>query len=171
MRALKFEHTSVFPVPGSELWSFHLRPEALSVLAPPLSGFAVVDRGEGVADGSLLVAEVGWPPFRSRWQALHLGVEPGRSFTDVALESPFPYWVHHHGIDPAGAGASRLTDTVWFVPPRWLPGRLGGRLTAAALRVFFAWRHRATRRWLAGRRSARRTGNRLREFFAPGGCS
>jgi ligand-binding SRPBCC domain-containing protein len=171
MKALRIEHASEFPVPSSELWSFHLRPEALAVLAPPLSGFAVVDRGAGVADGSMLVAEVGWPPFRRRWQALHLGVEPGRSFTDVALESPFPYWVHHHAVEPAGAGASRLIDTVWFVPPRWLPSRLGGALTAAALRLFFAWRHRATRRWLSGRRPAGRTATRLCGFFAPGGCS
>lgn len=171
MRALRFQHVSEFPVSSTELWSFHLRPEALSVLAPPFSGFAVVDRGEGVAEGSLLVAEVGWPPFRGRWQALHLGVEQGRSFTDVALESPFPYWVHHHAVESTAAGTSRLTDTVWFVPPRWLPERLGGRLTAAALRIFFAWRHGATRRWLAGRRPARRAGTRLCEFFAPGGCS
>jgi ligand-binding SRPBCC domain-containing protein len=169
MLAQRFQHSSEFEVPASELWSFHMLPEALEVLAPPMSGFRVLDRGRGVAEGSVLVAELGFRPLRSRWQALHCCIEPGRCFTDVALESPFPYWVHQHRIEPVNGARSRLTDTVWFVPPTWLPRRLGGFLSAGFLRLFFAWRHVATRRWLAGRVShAARTGLCCR-LFARGG--
>jgi ligand-binding SRPBCC domain-containing protein len=171
MRARRFQHRSVFPVTASALWDFHLQSDALEVLAPPLSGFRVVDRGAGVENGSVLVAEVGWWVFRSRWTALHFGIEPGRSFTDVALDSPFSYWVHHHRVEAVDVGFSRLTDSVWFVPPRWMPALVGGPLVAAFLRLFFAWRHRATRRWLARQAAPSPGSSWVRRFFAPGGCS
>ena len=171
MQARRFQQRSTFPVRASRLWAFHMHRDALEVLAPPLSGFRVIDPGAGVEDGSVLVAEVGVKPFRSRWTALHCGVEPGRSFTDVALESPFAYWVHHHRVEVLEGERSSLTDTVWFVPPRWMPAWLGGPLVAAALKVFFAWRHRATRRWLARNAAPRAGTGAERRCFVPGGCS
>jgi ligand-binding SRPBCC domain-containing protein len=107
-----------------------------------------------VANGSVLVAAVGFRPFRRRWVAIHSDVEAPDGFTDTALESPFPFWVHRHAFSPVGSGRSRLTDTVWFVPPTWLPRRVGGVLVGGVLRVMFWWRHRATRRALARSGSA-----------------
>ena len=129
-----------------ELWSFHMRPEALTLLSPPLSGFRVVDPGNGVANGSVLRAEVGLWPVKNRWAALHCDVEPGRSFTDIALESPFPYWIHVHEFNALEGRRSRLTDTVWFLPPRSM-GRFVGRIVIKPLlQLMFAWRHRVTAR-------------------------
>lgn len=146
MRAVRFQQSSEFTAPPADLWAFHLRPEALQVLAPPLSGFRVLDPGRGVAEGSIAEFSVGFGPLRTRWIALHFAVEPGRSFSDVALAGPFAYWIHEHVIEARSEGCSRLVDRVWFVPPRWLP-RVVARL---ALGAFFTWRHRATRRWLRG---------------------
>jgi ligand-binding SRPBCC domain-containing protein len=171
MRALRFEASSDFPVASAALWAFHLRPEALEVLAPPLAGFEVREPGSGVAEGSVLTMIVGRGPFRARWVALHCGVEPGREFHDVALESPFPYWVHRHRVSPLGPAASRLTDTVWFVPPRWLPRAVGATLTRVALRLLFAWRHRATRRWLSAHAEPHRVSARSTALVAAGGRS
>jgi ligand-binding SRPBCC domain-containing protein len=171
MQATRFETSIDFPVTSAALWDFHLRPEALEVLAPPFAGFEVLDRGTGVAEGSVLTMTVGRGPFRARWLALHCGVVPGREFHDVALDAPFPYWVHRHRVAPLGPAASRLTDTVWFVPPRWLPRALGASLTRVALRLLFAWRHRATRRWLSAHAEARCVSVRSTSLVASGGHS
>lgn len=171
MRALKFEHRSEFPVPVRELWAFHTHEAALDVLAPPLSGFRVVDRGDGVADGAVMTAEVGFGPLHQRWRALHYGVEEGRAFTDVALESPFPYWVHHHRMEELGRQRSALVDTLRFVPPRGLRSPLARPLLTAALRLFFGWRHRATLRWLKAHGRPRHAAARACRSFAQEGCS
>ena len=171
MRALKFEHRSEFPVSVRELWAFHVHEAALDVLAPPFSGFSVIDRGDGVADGAVMTAEVGPEPFRQRWRALHYGVEEGRAFTDVALESPFPYWVHHHRMEDLGRQRSTLVDTVRFVPPRGLQSPLARPFLMAALRLFFGWRHRATRRWLTAHSRQRPGAARACRSFAEEGCS
>jgi ligand-binding SRPBCC domain-containing protein len=133
------------PASVAELWSFHQRSDALELLAPPLLGFEVKERGEGVSNGSIIRMVVGRRPFRQRWTAIHAAVETERAFVDVALEAPFPYWVHQHLFEAHGERQSRLTDVVWFVPPRWLPGKFGRAVSRTALRVLFWWRHRVTR--------------------------
>lgn len=146
MDVMRFERESTFGCSVEELWAFHLRPDALPLLAPPGSFFRVVDPGGGVADGSVLEATVGPWPLRVRWEALHAGVRPGEGFVDVALESPFPMWVHQHSVERFGPGRARLRDVVWLVPPPWIPAPLARPLLRAVLALMFAWRHSRTRR-------------------------
>jgi len=154
---LRFEHTSVMPCSAERLWDFHMRADALDVLSPP--GTRVVDRGAGVSDGSVVTLRLGWWPVTTTWQALHSGVRPPESFTDVALQSPFAFWSHQHEIEALDAVTCRLRDVVHCLPPRWLPAWAARPLTGLALRLLFGWRHRRTRRAVAGdrpRHTARR---------------
>ncbi len=144
MRPIRFEHTSDMPCSAARLWAFHVRPDALDILSPP--GTRVVDRGAGVSDGSVVTLELGWWPMTTTWKALHTGVRPPTSFTDVALESPFAFWTHQHTIEEVGGAASRLRDVVHYLPPRWLPAWAARPLAGLALRLLFRWRHRRTRR-------------------------
>lgn len=125
-----------------------MAPAALERLTPPLSWFRVVDPGRGVADGSVVMATIGPWPLRFSWVALHAAVAHERSFVDVALESPFRYWVHLHLFEAADEERSRLTDVVWFLPPRGVPRVVGRVFAAVMLRAVFWWRHRVTRRGL-----------------------
>ena len=150
-RAIRFEHASTLPVPVGRLWQFHVRPDALALLTPPFPPVRQLDRGDGVADGSVVRLRLGLGPLGHDWTALHTGVRAGRSFTDIALESPFPCWVHLHSFEELTRATSRLTDVVLVVPPRWLPGRPGRALLRFALRRLFAWRHGRTRALLVGR--------------------
>jgi hypothetical protein len=143
------------PSSVAELWDFHQRPDALELLAPPLLGFEVIERGEGVKDGSIVRMKVGRRPFRQGWTAIHAAVEDERAFVDAALEAPFPYWVHQHLFEAEDDSRSRLTDVVWFVPPRWLPGKLGRIMSRAGLRALFWWRHRVTKRSLSDKHERR----------------
>lgn len=143
---IRFEFQSTFDAPVSRLWRFYMAPEALERLTPPMTWFRVVDSGSGVADGSVLEATIGPRPLRSRWVALHAAVRREESFVDIALESPFRYWVHLHRFEAVGVSRSRLIDVVWFLPPSGVP-RWAGRLFAAGpLRWMFAWRHHVSRR-------------------------
>jgi ligand-binding SRPBCC domain-containing protein len=147
--AVRFEASSVFHAPVSDLWGFHMRPDALDRLSPSLLGFEILDRGRGVVENSMVEMRVGRWPLRQRWSALHCAVDEGRSFTDVAVEGPMRYWVHCHAFEPVGDDRSRLTDTIWFVPPRWMPGGLGVAICRAGFKLFFAWRHAVTRRHIS----------------------
>ena len=158
MRASRFQLESEFDAPVEALWQAHMRPDALARLTPPLTGFVVTDPGEGVADGSVVEARVG-PGMR--WRALHTGVRPHQGFTDVALESPFRYWVHQHLFERLGEGRSRLRDVVFFVPPRWIPARPARWAFATLLGLLFRWRHRATRRLVADVEAGGGGGTRL----------
>jgi len=143
---IRFQHQSTVDAPLQRLWAFYMSPDALRRLSPPLSFFRVIDRGAGVADGSVLVATVGPWPLRRRWVALHAGVHAESGFVDIALESPFAYWMHLHRFEAVGGSRSRLIDVVWFLPPSGVP-RWAGRLFAAGpLRWMFAWRHHVSRR-------------------------
>ena len=147
MQPFRFEHASDINCPASDLWAFHARADALDILSPP--GTRVVDRGHGVADGSIVVLRLGWWPVSTRWVALHSGVSPPNSFTDVALESPFRYWAHQHLFEPRSADTTTLRDVVHVVPPRWLPRWIARPALAGALWTLFTWRHRRTRNAIA----------------------
>lgn len=169
---IRFQYESTIDAPVGQLWGFYMAPDALARLTPPLSGFRVVDVGDGVADGSVLEASVGLWPASARWRALHAAVRPEESFVDIAIESPFRYWLHLHRFEAVGRSRSRLIDVIWFVPPRGVP-RWAGRLFASVvLRGMFWWRHRATRRGLRGRaRSAARWFGMTCGNAAPGGTT
>lgn len=151
MRAHRFEFSSLFRQPAARLWRFHMRPDAFRLLTPKVMRMRVLDPGSGVAEDSLVRFEVGVWPLRQRWSALHGAVREGQSFTDVAIEGPFPYWVHQHTVTEVTRATSSLTDVVWFAPPAWLRHRPGVALVRLALTGLFAWRHRQTRRHLERR--------------------
>lgn len=146
MQATRFEMSSEIPTDVESLWRFHLQPEALEHLSPWWMGLKIVDPGEGVADDSLVRAEVGVWPLRISWEALHCSVAGNQSFTDIAIRSPFRYWVHQHGIEPVSSTHSRLTDVIWFVPPAWMPCFMARPAIKIALRALFNWRHYKTRK-------------------------
>lgn len=145
MRALRFEHASEMPVAAERVWDYHVAPGTLARLTPPFPPTSVSDPGAGVAEGSEVVLRLGLGPFARRWRALHTTVEAPRAFVDVALESPFRYWVHQHVIEPVGASRSRLRDVVHFLPGGPLPVSVAGPLARLALGLLFRWRHRRTR--------------------------
>jgi len=143
---IRFRVESTIEAPLRRLWAFYMSPDALRRLSPPLSFFKVLDPGSGVADRSVLVATVGPWPLRQRWVALHADVQAESSFVDIALESPFAYWMHLHRFEAEGEGRSRLIDEVWFLPPHGVPRWVGRVFAATVLRSMFRWRHHVSRR-------------------------
>lgn len=157
MKTIRFEHRSPINAPADAVWNFHMDPAALEQLSPKWTGLRIIDPGAGVTDGSLVKAEVGFGPFRQQWHALHSGVKANRGFTDMAVQSPFQYWVHQHSMIPVSSRRSELKDVIWIVPPRWIPTSIARPLIKAGLRFLFAWRHRQTRRAVEPAASSRQS--------------
>lgn len=79
------------------VWDFHMAPDALEKLTPPGAGVEIV-KPALVENGSVveLRIQAGPLPIKLKWLSRHEQVEPPHKFVDVAIQSPFAQWEHHH---------------------------------------------------------------------------
>lgn len=169
----QFEFTTSLPFPREDVFAWFSRPGALVRLSPPFSGSVRREPSKGLEVGSTAELGIGAPgglglglgaavgsaagplhlPGWARpeipWQARHVGLAPGRAFTDVMDAGPLSSWTHEHLFEDDGDGTI-MRDRVTFALP--LPeGRTGplGRLShwgearfTAELERMFAYRER-----------------------------
>ena len=102
-----FQRELHLPVSAEEAFAWHERPGALDRLIPPWESVAVVQRGDGIRDGSLVELAQRIGPLRLEWIARHYGYEPGQAFRDTQLSGPFARWEHLHKFEPNGDGNGR----------------------------------------------------------------
>lgn len=126
----------------SEVFRFHERPDALTLLSPSFPPVRLVGRfGDGLKPGTRVELRVGL----LRWVAQHTAYEQDRLFTDEQVSGPFARWTHRHEFTPIGTH-TRLTDRIEFaLPGGALVNRLFGWVVVLGLRGMFAHRHRVTR--------------------------
>lgn len=154
MKPLRFEATTSYPVSQERLWQLHVARGALEWMTPWWSPFVVASPPAELKTGAEVTLRGRGPLGSMRWRALVTGVEEGVAFTDTALSGPFPFWVHQHEFVDQGSDRSVLKDTVWVVPPAWLPARLAGPFVRLGLRSLFRARHRRVS-WQLNRKIAR----------------
>ena len=141
-----FVERSEIAASDEELFRWHERPGAFERLAPPWNPPRVVERQGTIRDGDRLVFEMGGPPFRQRWVAVHRDFEQGRGFVDEQERGPFARWVHAHRFLSLGSDRSTLEDQVEYELPFGAVGSwLGGRVTQRMLKRMFRFRHTRTR--------------------------
>src|SRR5262245_51043379 len=128
MATQKFVCRSRFPVPVKELFDWHSRPGAFERLNAPWDRFEVLERSQGITDGTRTVIRAPvFGPFRRRWAAEHFGYEEGRRFSDRQLEGPFVKFEQQHLFEADGSAASLLEDRIEYALPLGLVGQaLGG---------------------------------------------
>jgi uncharacterized protein len=89
-------------------------------------------------------------PLWTTWVMEHHGYIAGREFNDRMLRGPFPLWEHRHLFTDNGDGTCVMEDTIRYVLPLGVLGRLfGGAFTRRKLQRMFAYRHAATQAALA----------------------
>jgi uncharacterized protein len=137
------------PVPADRLFAWHERPGAFERLTPPWQDVRLVEHTGGIRDGARVELRVTLAgPLGFTWRLGHEAYVAGRQFRDVQRAGPFGRWEHTHLIEPNGADASTLTDSIDFAPP--FPASLPGaaQLFDAGfrpqLRRLFAYRHAVT---------------------------
>lgn len=145
-RSTVFERSVRLPFSADTVFAWHERPGALERLTPPWERVEVVERSGGLEDGGRVVLRIR-APLPVRWEARHLGYEPGRQFADELVRGPFARWVHWHRFEPDGPDACVVTDRIEYAAP------LGTAGSAAALHLLrhrlerlVAYRHETLRR-------------------------
>jgi uncharacterized protein (TIGR01777 family) len=125
-----------------EAFAWHMRPGAFERLTPPWERVEMLDRGEGVKDGSRVVLGLRVGPLRQRWVAVHENVVENRSFRDVMESGPFRRWRHTHRFEPEARDACLLEDNVTYVLPFGPVGEwLGRGMVRRKLDRMFNYRH------------------------------
>lgn len=105
----------------------------------------VIERQGTIRDGDRLVIEMKIGPFTRRWVAEHHGYVEGREFRDSQVSGPFAKWEHTHRMIPDGPNSSLLEDSIDYVLPFGLLGRLFlGGFVRRDLERTFRHRHQVT---------------------------
>lgn len=146
MKPRRFVSRSVIAAPAADVFAWHARPGAFERLVPPWEGVRLLAREGGLEDGSSAVLELRVGPVPIRWTARHRDCVPGEQFVDVQEGGPFTTWRHTHRFLPAErAGHSTLEDSIEYVPPFGLLGRIAdGVMVRPRLARTFKYRHATT---------------------------
>jgi ligand-binding SRPBCC domain-containing protein len=138
----KFVRSVLIDAPVDEVFRFHERDDALSLLSPPFPRVWVISRtGAGIQPGVRLALRIGV----FTWVALHIAYEKNRLFVDEQISGPFAKWVHRHEFESVGTG-TRLTDRIeYLLPGGSLVNALFGWIVKLGLVNMFSHRHRVTR--------------------------
>ena len=130
------------PVSAQRLFDWHLGDQAFERLTPPWERVRVVDRGQGVTNGSRIKLALQMGPLRLMWISEHRNVIAGLQFEDFQIKGPFSYWLHRHLFQPDGADCCWMVDEVDYRLPGGKLGQwLGGGHTRRKLEKMFQYRH------------------------------
>jgi len=143
---VRFLKESLIPAPVSRVFAFHEAPGALEKLIPPWEKVRVVQRGESLAPGTIVIMKMKVGPFWVTWKARHTLYEKDVLFQDMQDSGPFAKWLHTHRFVEDPSGGTRLIDDVEYELPLGKLGAIfGGALVRAQLEKMFAYRHQVTR--------------------------
>jgi uncharacterized protein (TIGR01777 family) len=153
MRA-RFSKASFFSVSKRELFEFHEREDAFSLLTPALANVDVESTASTLAPSDDVVRfAVRFGPLRFRFENVHTIYEPFDLFVDEQRKGLFAEWRHEHRFVEAGwenDPASMLNDEIVYSHPL-LP--LFDPFVKHRLRKLFDYRHRITTREVHGARA------------------
>lgn len=134
---------SPLPVSADRAWAWHTRTGAIDRMLPPWQPIRLLDRGEGLAEGSTVSFRLGRPPLSLDWLARHEQIRPGHGFCDRQTRGPFRSWLHRRELLPESEEVCRLRETIEYeLPLSTLSQPLLGNLVRRQLQRTFAYRHR-----------------------------
>lgn len=154
-RGYRLESEQTLPIPPGQAAEFFERPENLEVLTPPFLNFRIVTPSPiAMCDGARIAYVVRLFGVPMRWESRIEGYEPGRGFTDVAVRSPYAWWIHRHEFEACDAG-TRVVDRVDYAPRFGPLGRVAHALfVRRTLERIFAFREQRMRELFPGPRVA-----------------
>jgi uncharacterized protein (TIGR01777 family) len=143
----RFSKESFFSASKRELFEFHERDDAFSLLTPASANVDVESTASTLAPSDDVVRfAVGFGPFRFRFENVHTVYEPFDRFVDEQRKGLFTEWRHEHRFVQAGwerEPATMLSDDIVYAHPL-LP--LFDPFVKHRLGRLFEHRHRITAR-------------------------
>jgi uncharacterized protein (TIGR01777 family) len=150
-----FTAESFFSISKRDLFAFHERPDAFSVLTPASAGVEVLSTASTLKPSDDVVRfRAGMWFLKFPFEMVHTVYEPHDLFVDEQRRGLFSSWRHEHRFMEAGwegAPATRLVDRITYAHPLLLFIR---PFVQHRLRSLFAFRHRVTGEEVHGRRPA-----------------
>lgn len=152
-----FSASSKFDCSVETLFGYHEAAGAIDRLIPPWEPATVASGSDSLAVGSIVEVDNWLGPFRQRWVAEHIALEPNRLFIDQLNSSPFAKWVHAHRFvalqerqldcpnGPELTARAELTDSVEYRLPMDPLSRIAIPWVNRKLAGMFRFRHRITR--------------------------
>lgn len=137
-----FTYRSRINTSAKALFEWHTRAGAFERLTPPWEDVAVLDKTNGLEDGSRVVirTKIGLVPMT--WLLEHRDYKEEKQFCDIQIKGPFKHWEHTHIFVPDGPNACFLEDNVKFVLPMGTLGEVfGNELVIRRLENLFEYRH------------------------------
>ncbi|HIN79977.1 MAG TPA: TIGR01777 family protein [Planctomycetes bacterium] len=117
MSLRNFNKQSQIAASSSVVFDWHGMPGVLERLSPPWQSLEVIDRGEGVKEGSRVQLCARNGVFSFRWESLYRNVRPGEGFEEIQVSGPFRRWEHRHRFIGTEAGTSTLRDEIDYEFP------------------------------------------------------
>ena len=140
-----FERQLHLPVSAEDGFAWHERPGALDRLIPPWESVSILNRGDGIRDGSIVELAQHLGPLKMKWVAKHYGYKAGQTFRDTQVSGPFASWEHLHEFRPNDDSNGVLTDHIDYQVPGGIFGRLlGGPFIKQKVESMFTYRHNTT---------------------------
>lgn len=134
--------------PLEKVWEFHKSIETLPTITPPSVRVTLPQEVEPPRVGALYPMNIIVRGIVIHWTAEYVEFDPPNGFVDRQVSGPFKSWEHTHHFTET-AGGTLVEDTLTYVPPFGLLGRLADRLIIRReLRAMFAYRYRETKRIL-----------------------
>jgi uncharacterized protein len=137
-----FTYRSRIRTSAKELFKWHKLPGAFERLTPPWEDIEVLERSNGLEDGSRVVIRTKIGPVPMIWSIEHGDYKEEKQFCDIQIKGPFKHWEHTHTFVPDGPTACFLEDNVKFLLPMGTLGELfGNDLVIRKLETLFEYRH------------------------------
>ena len=137
-----FTYRSRIRTSAKDLFKWHTRAGAFERLTPPWEDVAVLEKTDGLEDGSRVVirTKIGLVPMT--WLIEHRDYREEKQFCDIQIKGPFKHWEHTHTFVPDGPNACFLEDNVKFALPMGTLGEIfGNELVIRRLETLFEYRH------------------------------
>lgn len=126
------------------LFHFHLDPRNLPVISPPFPKVTIGYISDiPLKEGSRVTVLLPFLIKSIKWEISIDRVRYPAVISDLQLQGPFHYWIHHHRFQETDGGTV-MTDEVEFSTPSVL---IPGFLIQGMLQVMFLYRHFKTKKY------------------------
>ena len=113
----QLRRSQVIRKPVAEVFPFFAAPENLQQLTPPFLDFRILTPSPiPMHVGSVIDYRLSLFGVPLSWRTRIAHYDPGVSFVDVALKSPYRLWHHRHTFTPIPEG-TRMDDVVDYTLP------------------------------------------------------
>jgi ligand-binding SRPBCC domain-containing protein len=134
------------PAPVDQVWADHAEPGGLEKMTPKIGRLEMLAPDAGIVQGNLVhfrLVLAGIPMLV--WKGVYQEVQAPHLFHDIALQSPYRAWSHHHRFLDKDGG-TLIRDEIEYEMKFGFLGPLADWLVAKRmLNALFRHRHKSLR--------------------------